>query len=45
VNAELIKQGAAWVYRQYRQAPLLLALEAEAKRLFGHPYLKPGAPA
>ena len=45
VNAELVKQGAAWVYRQYLQDPSLRALEAEAKRLFGNSHLKPGAPA
>ena len=31
VNAELVKQGAAWVYRQYLKDQSLLALEAEAK--------------
>ena len=45
VNAELVKQGAVWVYRQYLKAQTLLALKAEAKRLFGNPHLKPGAPA
>jgi endonuclease YncB( thermonuclease family) len=31
VNAELVKQGAAWAYRQYLKDQSLLALEAEAK--------------
>ena len=31
VNATLVQQGAAWVYRQYSRDPRLLALEAEAK--------------
>ena len=31
VNAELVKQGAAWVYRQYLKDQSLLTLEAEAK--------------
>ena len=31
VNAELVKQGAAWVYRQYLKEQSLLALESEAK--------------
>jgi len=31
VNAEMIRQGAAWVYRQYLKDRSLLALEAEAK--------------
>lgn len=31
VNAEMIRQGAAWVYRQYLKDQSLLALEAEAK--------------
>lgn len=31
VNAELVRQGAAWVYRQYLKDQSLLALEAEAK--------------
>lgn len=31
VNAEMVKQGAAWVYRQYLKDQSLLALEAEAK--------------
>lgn len=31
VNAEMIRQGAAWVYRQYARDQSLLALEAEAK--------------
>lgn len=31
VNAELVKQGGAWVYRQYLKDQSLLTLEAEAK--------------
>ncbi|MDG4562255.1 MAG: thermonuclease family protein [Candidatus Competibacter sp.] len=31
VNAELVKQGAAWVYRQYLKDQSLLKLEADAK--------------
>jgi len=31
VNAEMVKQGAAWVYRQYARDRSLLTLEAEAK--------------
>ncbi|MBL6082354.1 thermonuclease family protein [Belnapia sp. T18] len=31
VNAEMVRQGAAWVYRQYSRDPELLRLEAEAK--------------
>ena len=31
VNAELVKQGAAWVYRQYLKDQSLLVLEAQAK--------------
>ncbi|MFH5924085.1 thermonuclease family protein [Roseomonas xinghualingensis] len=31
VNAEMVRQGAAWVYRQYSRDRSLLALEAEAK--------------
>lgn len=31
VNAALVAQGAAWVYRRYSQEPALLALEAEAR--------------
>ncbi len=31
VNAEMIRQGAAWAYRQYLNDQSLLALEAEAK--------------
>jgi endonuclease YncB( thermonuclease family) len=30
-NAEMVRQGAAWVYRQYSRERSLLALEAEAK--------------
>ena len=31
VEAEQVRRGLAWVYRQYRHDPQLLALEAEAK--------------
>lgn len=31
VNAEMVRSGMAWVYRQYNRDPLLLALEAEAR--------------
>lgn len=31
VNAEMVRQGAAWVYRQYSRDPELLRIEAEAK--------------
>ena len=31
VNAEMVKQGAAWVYRQYAKDQSLLALEQQAK--------------
>jgi endonuclease YncB( thermonuclease family) len=31
VNAEMVRQGAAWVYRQYSHDPSLLALEQEAQ--------------
>lgn len=31
VNAELVKQGAAWVYRDYAHDPALFALEQEAQ--------------
>jgi hypothetical protein len=31
VNAEMVRQGAAWVYRQYSRDPSLLRLEAEAR--------------
>ncbi len=31
VNAELVKQGAAWVYRQYAKDQLLYRLEEQAK--------------
>ena len=31
VNAEMVRQGAAWVYRQYLKDQSLLMLEAEAK--------------
>lgn len=33
VNAELIRRGAAWVYRDYLKRPELIALETEARRL------------
>lgn len=32
VNAELVRTGAAWVYRQYAQDKTLFDLEAEARR-------------
>jgi len=32
VNAEMVREGAAWAYRQYLHDPHLLALEQEAKR-------------
>lgn len=31
VNQELVRQGAAWVYRQYNRDPSLLRVEAEAR--------------
>jgi endonuclease YncB( thermonuclease family) len=31
VNAELVRAGAAWVYRRYTDDPMLLAAEAEAR--------------
>jgi endonuclease YncB( thermonuclease family) len=31
VNAELVRCGAAWVYRQYNRDPQLLTLEKEAR--------------
>lgn len=31
VNAEMVRQGAAWVYRQYSRDPSLLRLEEEAR--------------
>jgi endonuclease YncB( thermonuclease family) len=30
-NAEMVRQGFAWVYRKYSDDPALLALEAEAR--------------
>lgn len=33
VNAELIRRGAAWVYRDYLKRPELITLETEARRL------------
>ncbi|MES3040467.1 MAG: thermonuclease family protein [Pseudomonadota bacterium] len=33
VNAELVRRGAAWVYRDYLKRPELIPLEAEARRL------------
>jgi endonuclease YncB( thermonuclease family) len=33
VNAELVRRGDAWVYRQYLTDPSLLALESEARSL------------
>ncbi|MGP3789797.1 thermonuclease family protein [Pseudomonas sp. B392_1p] len=32
VNAEMVRQGASWVYRQYSRDKSLLLLEAEAKQ-------------
>lgn len=32
VNAEMVRQGAAWVYRQYNRDKSLLVLEAEARK-------------
>ena len=31
LNAEMVRRGAAWVYRRYMRDPSLLALEEEAK--------------
>ena len=31
VNAEMVRQGAAWVYRKYSRDPSLLHLEQEAR--------------
>jgi endonuclease YncB( thermonuclease family) len=31
INAELVRQGAAWVYRKYNRDPSLLRLEQEAR--------------
>lgn len=31
VNREMVRQGAAWVYRRYNRDPSLIAIEAEAK--------------
>lgn len=31
VNAEMVRRGAAWVYRRYSRDPSLLRLEAEAR--------------
>ena len=32
VNAELVRTGKAWVYRQYLHDPALLVLEADARQ-------------
>jgi endonuclease YncB( thermonuclease family) len=32
VNAEMVRRGAAWVYRKYAKDPALFALEAEARK-------------
>jgi endonuclease YncB( thermonuclease family) len=32
VNAEMVRRGAAWVYRRYSHDPSLLVLEKEARR-------------
>ncbi len=31
VNAELVKSGSAWVYRQYAKSPLLFEFEKDAR--------------
>jgi len=31
VNAQLVRRGAAWVYRRYSRDPALLPIEAEAR--------------
>jgi endonuclease YncB( thermonuclease family) len=31
INAEMVRQGAAWVYRQYNRDPSLLPIEQEAR--------------
>ena len=31
INAEMVKQGAAWVYRQYSRDPSFLAFEEQAR--------------
>ena len=31
INAELVRRGAAWVYRQYSRDPQFLALEKDAR--------------
>ncbi len=33
VNAELVRQGAAWVYRKYAHDPALFALETESRQM------------
>lgn len=33
INAEMVAEGHAWVYRQYSRDPRLLELEAQARRL------------
>ncbi|MFZ0254981.1 MAG: thermonuclease family protein [Gammaproteobacteria bacterium] len=32
INAEMVRRGAAWVYRKYAKDPALFALEAEARK-------------
>lgn len=32
VNAEMVRQGAAWVYRRYASTPALYEIEAEARQ-------------
>jgi micrococcal nuclease len=32
VNAEMVRRGAAWVYRKYAKDPNLFSLEAEARK-------------
>ena len=48
VNAEMVKQGAAWVYRQYLKDQSLLTLEQQAKAakrgLWGLPETERGPP-
>ena len=48
VNAEMVKQGAAWVYRKYAQDQALFRLEEQAKAakrgLWGLPETERGPP-
>lgn len=43
VNAEMVRQGAAWVYRQYSRDPALLRLEGEAQAARRGVWALPGA--